>query len=385
MNKANPQVNITGAIPFILVHLACIAVFWTGVTLTSVYICLFSYLIRMWAITAGYHRYFSHKSYKTSRIFQFILAFLAQTSLQRGVLTWANDHRKHHLYSDTYEDMHSPTVHGFIYSHVGWIFAEERYDNDYKQMSDFKKFPELIWLDKHKYFPGIILAILSWLIGGWSGLIVGFFISTVILFHSTFFINSIAHVFGKQRYITGDFSRNNVWLAILTLGEGWHNNHHYYPASARQGFFWWEIDITYYVLKILEKCKIIWDLNEPKHEIINEQTALSSREVNQLKRLFQRSNFDLTILIKELNHLKEKLNFSSAAKIPMFEITKIKNLLEEKNILIKQFPPKLYQLLNKTLENSINTLEKINEQTSKIIILQSIGQIEDKLNSFSVA
>lgn len=274
ISKKHPKVFMTEAIPFVMVHLACLFVFLTGVTKSSLIICLVLHFIRIWAISAGYHRYFSHRSFKTSRVFQFILAFLAQSSTQRGVLQWANDHRKHHRYSDTENDLHSPRKHGFLYSHFGWIFAKETYDRQYEHMQDFKRYLEIVWINKYYHLPPITLALLTYIIAGWPGLIVGFFISTVLVYHCTFFINSLTHMFGKQRYITGDDSRNHWLLALLTFGEGWHNNHHYYPSSVRQGFFWWEIDVSYYILKLLEFFHIVWDLRIPPQEVIHRKEKL---------------------------------------------------------------------------------------------------------------
>ncbi len=262
------------AVPFFLVHLTCIAALWTGVTATSVAIAVVLYLVRMFAITAGYHRYFSHRSFKTSRAFQFILAFLAQSSTQQGALWWAAKHRQHHRHSDTELDVHSPRHRGFWFAHLGWIFSRTQKNADYRMIPDLMRFPELRWLDRHHRIPGLVLAIATLLIGGWPGLIVGFFWSTVVLYHCTFFINSLAHVIGRQRYVTGDDSRNNWWLALITLGEGWHNNHHHYQASTRQGFRWWEIDVTYYGLTALSWLGIVWDLKSPPAEVVRGERPL---------------------------------------------------------------------------------------------------------------
>lgn len=267
-----------GAIPFALVHLVCFAAIWTGITTQAVVICIVLFVIRMFGVSAGYHRYFSHRSFKTSRAFQFALAWLAQSSAQRGVLWWAARHRHHHKHSDTDQDVHSPRQRGFWYAHVGWIFVPQDDTRAHASVPDLASYPELSWLTKHQYFPATILGIAVWCIAGWPGLIVGFFWSTVILYHVTFMINSLAHVHGSQPYLTGDDSRNNWWLALLTLGEGWHNNHHAYMSSARQGFRWREIDITYYILKALSAVGLVWDLNEPPVAILN-KTKPPSRGV----------------------------------------------------------------------------------------------------------
>jgi stearoyl-CoA desaturase (delta-9 desaturase) len=264
-----------GAIPFILVHLLCFAVFVTGITSQALWICLILFVVRMFGVSAGYHRYFSHRAFKTSRVGQFVLAWIAQSSAQRGVLWWSARHRHHHKYSDTEDDVHSPRQRGFLYAHVGWVFTRQDDQAARDAVPDLTSYPELRWLSKYQYLPATVLGVATWLIAGWSGLIVGFFWSTVLVYHVTFMINSLAHVHGKQRYVTGDDSRNNWWLAVLTLGEGWHNNHHAYMASTRQGFRWWEIDMTYYVLKGLSWLHIVWDLNEPPAAIVNNTKPLA--------------------------------------------------------------------------------------------------------------
>ena len=262
-------------LPFIIVHLACFAIFWVDVQPIDWIICGALYVIRMFGITAGYHRYFSHRSFKTSRAFQFFLAFLGQSSAQRGALWWAAKHREHHKYSDTEQDIHSPVQHGFWYSHVLWIFSKRGQTADYSIIKDFQKYPELVWLNKWDRLPPFLLGVLVWAVAGWSGLVVGFFVSTVILFHGTFTINSLAHVIGKQPYATGDHSRNNLFLAIITLGEGWHNNHHHFPSATPQGFYWWQIDITYYILKTLSFFRIVWDLRLPPAHVVEGKRRLS--------------------------------------------------------------------------------------------------------------
>ena len=198
---------------FLLAHLACVGVLWCGVTVLSVWLCIALYVVRMFGVTAGYHRYFSHRSFKTSRVFQFVLALLAQSSAQKSVMWWAAKHRHHHRHSDTEADVHSPRHMGFWYSHVGWIFTAQHDTTDFDAIPDLTKYPELLWLERHPYLPATVLAAACFAFGGWSGLVVGFFWSTVLLYHGTFFINSLAHVHGNQRYVTGDDSRNNWWLA----------------------------------------------------------------------------------------------------------------------------------------------------------------------------
>ncbi len=269
------------AIPFVLVHLACFAVFWSGVTWQAVALGIGLYWLRIFAIGAGYHRYFSHRAYSTSRAFQFVLAVLSQSTSQKSVLWWAAKHRHHHLHSDTERDVHSPRRHGFIYSHLGWIFSRRHDKADLNKVADFARYPELMWLHRYEQVPALVLAVLCFLIAGWPGLIVGFFWSTVLVYHGTFAINSLAHVSGSKRYVTGDDSRNNWLLAIITMGEGWHNNHHAYQSSVRQGFRWWEFDPTYYILRALSWVGLVWDLKTPPEAVLRNDQRLGSRVINR--------------------------------------------------------------------------------------------------------
>lgn len=267
------------AIPFVLAHVACLAAIWTGITWQAVAICVTLYWLRIFAIGAGYHRYFSHRAYATSRAFQLVLAVLCQSTAQKSVLWWAAKHRHHHLHSDTRQDVHSPRHFGFIYSHLGWIFAEKHGATDLTKIADFARYPELMWLHWLELAPAVGLAGLCFLVGGWSGLVVGFFWSTVLVYHATFCINSLAHVRGSRRYVTGDDSRNNLLLAIFTMGEGWHNNHHAYQSSVRQGFRWWEIDATFYILKALSWLRLVWDLKAPPAALLRNERRLGARVI----------------------------------------------------------------------------------------------------------
>ena len=251
------------------VHVVCLAAFFTGVSWKAVGLCLALYVIRMFGITAGYHRYFAHRSYRTSRFFQFLMAWLGCSAVQKGPLWWASHHRHHHQHSDQEEDVHSPELKGFWWSHAGWILSKKYEATDLNIIKDFAKYPELCWLNRYHVVPGIVLAVLCFLGMGWQGLVWGFFISTVLLYHGTFVINSLCHMFGKVRYKTTDTSRNSLLLAILTLGEGWHNNHHYYATSTNMGFFWWELDISYYALRVLSWLGLIWDIKTPPQRVLD--------------------------------------------------------------------------------------------------------------------
>lgn len=254
-------------VPFLLVHVAALAAFFVPFAWGWVALAFGLYALRMWALTAGFHRYFSHRSFKTSRAFQFVLAVVGTLCVQKGPLWWAAHHRHHHKKSDRPGDLHSPLVHGFLWAHVGWVLTTEHNDTDYDRIADFAKYPELRWLNEHHVVPPVALAVLLFLLGGLPALVWGFFVSTVVLWHATFAINSLTHMIGRRRYQTPDDSRNSLVLALVTLGEGWHNNHHYYKSSTRQGFYWWEIDVTYYVLRALAAVGLVWDLKEPSEEV----------------------------------------------------------------------------------------------------------------------
>ncbi|MHB8419058.1 MAG: acyl-CoA desaturase [Myxococcales bacterium] len=226
------------------------------------------YVGRMAAITGGFHRYFAHRSYQTSRAFQFLLALLGTTAVQKGPLWWAATHRHHHRYSDQPEDVHSPTQRGFWWAHVGWIFAPRFEKTRLDLVPDLAKYPELRWLDRYWLVPQVGLALLLFALGGAHALIWGFFVSTVVLWQGTYSINSLSHLFGRRRFPTTDTSRNSLALALVTLGEGWHNNHHYYPGSMRQGFYWWQVDLVGYLVRFLEKLGVVWNVRRAPARIL---------------------------------------------------------------------------------------------------------------------
>jgi len=255
--------------PFWGVHIAAVVgVALLGWSWKGFALAMALYFIRMFGVTGAYHRYFAHRTYRTSRWFQFCLAWLAQSSLQKGALWWGAHHRDHHKYSDTKLDPHSWREEGFWWSHVGWILSTETEDTNFKNIPDLARYKELRWLNTWHLVPGVLLAIGLYLVGSWHALVWGFFVSTTLLWHGTFSINSLAHWWGRRRYKTTDDSKNSLALALITMGEGWHNNHHYYPRSTAQGFFWWEIDCTYYILWGLSKVGLVWDLHTPPKAVL---------------------------------------------------------------------------------------------------------------------
>ena len=247
-------------IGFALLHLFALGVFFVPFSPRLLTWLAATYSLRMFAVTAGYHRYFSHRSYKMGRVAQFLMAFLAESSAQKGVLWWAAQHRDHHQHSDNLNDVHSPSQQGFWWAHVGWVLSNKHDSYDPKRIADFAKFPELRWLDRYHLLPTTVFAACVLWLGGLPAFFWGYVLSTVLLYHCTFSINSLAHLFGTRRFNTPDDSRNNWWLALITFGEGWHNNHHYVMASCSQGYRWWEIDITYTILRTLSFAGVVRDL-----------------------------------------------------------------------------------------------------------------------------
>ena len=268
--------------PFVALHLGCLGVLWVGVSPVAVAVAILSYLFRMFAITAFYHRYFSHKSFSTGRLTQFLFAVLGAASTQRGPLWWAAHHRNHHRYADTRQDPHRPGD-GLFWSHMGWFLSGRHFDTDLSRVRDWARFPELLWLDRLDTLVPVVYAAALFGLGEWlavtmpelqtSGLqmlVWGYVISTVALIHATLLVNSLAHRWGRRRFETRDDSRNNLLIALLTLGEGWHNNHHRYAGSARQGFYWWQVDVSYYLLRLLAAFGLVWDLKKVPSVVLEE-------------------------------------------------------------------------------------------------------------------
>jgi stearoyl-CoA desaturase (delta-9 desaturase) len=259
--------------PFLALHLGCLLVLLTGWSPVALVVCAALYAVRMFAITAFYHRYFSHRAFAAPRWVQFAFALLGNMAVQRGPLWWAAHHRKHHKFSDTERDVHSPHQHTFYWSHMGWFTTPEGFRTDLDQVRDFARFPELRFLDRFDVIGPVLLGVGLYCLGAWLEAVApslgtsawqmvawGFFVSTTILFHVTSLVNSAGHLTGSRRYATKDHSRNSLWLALLTFGEGWHNNHHHYPVSARQGFYWWEVDLSYYILRVMQVFGLVSNL-----------------------------------------------------------------------------------------------------------------------------
>ncbi len=319
--RAHPDgINLVRCIPFVILHIGCLGVIWTGGSWFAAGAAAALYFIRMFAVTGIYHRYFSHKSYSTSRFGQFLLAVFGATCVQRGALWWAYHHRHHHQHSDEPEDVHSPHVHGFWWSHIGWITSRRNFPTDYSKIRDLAKFPELVFLNRFDVLVPALFALGLFLSGrfleqtapslhtsGAQLLVWGFFISTTALFHGTSCINSLAHLMGNRRFETEDDSRNSFILSLITLGEGWHNNHHRYMSATRQGFYWWEIDITYYLLKTVSWTGFIWDLKGVPSSIYREAELRNHRDTV--------ARFSMSSVQDEINTLKRVVPTAAAIAI----------------------------------------------------------------------
>ncbi len=294
INENQPHIHETAAdkidwlraIPFILLNASCLLVFYFGFSSIAFTVAVILYFVRIFSIGAFYHRFFSHRAFKTNRFWQCIFALIAGMCAQRGPLWWASHHRHHHVVSDEPGDTHSPVQHGFWWSHFGWFLSKRNYYYNPANVSDLLRFPELVFLDRFDllmpavlffslFLSGFLLRLYAPELHTGPGLMLvwGFCISTVAVFNTTVLVNSINHISGKRRFLTKDNSRNNWLLALLTFGEGWHNNHHFYPSSARQGFYWWEIDVTYYIIKCLEKMGIVWDVRQIPPALLKQQSA----------------------------------------------------------------------------------------------------------------
>ena len=317
LDPPDARINWWSTWPIWLLHVLPFLAFFTGVPWWTWVLMGGTFFVRMFFITAGYHRYFAHRSYKCSRAWQFVLAFGGGTAAQKGALWWAGNHRRHHRYADTDRDTHSPRE-GFWWSHIGWILSNKHDETPMDDIADFAAYPEIRWLNRHDWVPPWTLAVLVTVFAGWSGLLIGFIMSTVLLWHATFMVNSVVHVVGTRRYATNDTSRNNLAVALITLGEGWHNNHHYYPASARQGFYWWEYDVTYTVLKGMSWIGLVRDLKTPSREV---------RTANRIKD----GNLDHGMAREHLRQLTQVVERSRVATLDVadFDLDTAKSELEE--------------------------------------------------------
>ncbi|MCA1567752.1 MAG: acyl-CoA desaturase [Acidobacteria bacterium] len=279
------EVDFSGVLFVVVFHvLTIVGVFVVGSSLYLVGLGFLSYSIRVWVITAGYHRYFAHRSYQTSRAFQFIIGLLGTLAVERGPLWWATMHRLHHRYADQEQDVHSPFQDGLLWAYIGWMHSKNNCaTTDYSKVKDFSNYPELRWLNRFYLIPPLVVGILLLILCSQAVFVWVVLVGTVIQWHTLFFSNTACHIFGSRRFNTNDTSRNNLLCAIILMGEGWHNNHHYYARSARQGFYWWEVDVSYYSIKLLEKLGIVWNVREiPRHILARGLRSAATGSVGDL-------------------------------------------------------------------------------------------------------
>lgn len=286
---APSRVQLKHLLPFLAIHLVCVGVIWVGVSWVAVGVAFVLYWVRMFVITGFYHRYFSHRSFKTSRVMQALMAAVGTTTAQRGPMWWAAWHRHHHRHSDDHPDIHSPHWYGLLWSHMFWFNSDDGVAIDPSRVPDLMKYPELRFIERWHMLGPLGLAAAMFVLGwglaaaglntsGAQMLVWGFGVSTVVLYHCTFTINSLAHMWGRRRFKTKDDSRNNLALALVTMGEGWHNNHHFHPGSSRQGFYWWEIDVTYYILWAMSKVGLVWELRGVPERVYHAAEEHAGRE-----------------------------------------------------------------------------------------------------------
>lgn len=361
-----------GCIRFVVIHLLCLLAFWVGFDVWDVMIAAAFYVMHLFFVTAGYHRYFSHRTYKMGRVMQFIMAWGAEQTAQKGVLWWASHHRHHHKYSDEPNDVHSVRQGGFFWAHVGWIFHPDWEQTEMSRVKDWAKYPELVWLDKNKFVPPLTLALICFLIGGWTGIIVWFLWSVVIAWHGTFTINSLSHVFGSQRYETGDDSRNNWFLALITLGEGWHNNHHHFQASVKQGFFWWEYDFTYYALWALSKLGLVSGLRKPPAHVVNDSKHPVQQAIAAFAESATRVKLEAT---QSLEELYARQNQAYEEAVERWEAAK-RNAQESANRRIEIAAMNVEEAMI-ALEKSLDDLKQSWDESAEEILAAARESLDD--------
>jgi stearoyl-CoA desaturase (delta-9 desaturase) len=261
---------------FWFVQASAITVFFVPFAWPLVVLWACSHFLRAIGLTLVFHRYLAHRAFQMNRGVRLLWAFLGTAAMQKGPLWWAGHHIDHHKYADREGDPHSPVVSGFYYAHIGWFLNDARHDELDRAnpvVRDFSLVPELRWLDRYYAVPPILWAAGMYVLGGLPWLAWGFCLPTVTLAHATFAINTVNHMFGSRRFDTPDESRNNLFTAIFAAGEGWHNNHHRYQRAARNGFYWWEVDPTYAVIRVMEWFGLVWGVQAVPLRIYREAEA----------------------------------------------------------------------------------------------------------------
>ncbi|MDR1989155.1 MAG: acyl-CoA desaturase [Acidobacteriaceae bacterium] len=269
---------------FWLVQASALLVFFVPFTWPLVALWAVSHFLRAMGLTLSFHRYYAHRSFQMNRVARFIWTFIGVAAMQKGPLWWAGHHVNHHRFADREGDPHSPMVSGVYYAHIGWFLNDAKHDRieaTNPVIRDFSKVPEIAFLDRYFFLPPLMLAVTMFAIGGWPWLVWGFCLPTMTLAHSTFAINTVNHMFGSRRFDTIDESRNNPITAIFAVGEGWHNNHHRYQRSARNGFYWWEFDPTWYAIRTMQAVGLAWNVQPVPERIYAEAKATRERRAKK--------------------------------------------------------------------------------------------------------
>jgi stearoyl-CoA desaturase (Delta-9 desaturase) len=272
--------NVVQITIFWLVQASALLVFAVPFRWAFIAIWAASHFIRAIGLTLAFHRYFAHRAFKMNRVARFAWAFIGTAAMQKGPLWWAGHHVNHHRFADRDGDPHSPMVSGVYYAHIGWFLNDaknDRLEPTNPVIRDFRKAPEIVWLDKYFFVPPLLLAIVLYAIGDIPLLVWGFCLPTTTLAHATFAINTVNHMFGSRRFETVDESRNNPITAVFAVGEGWHNNHHRYQRAARNGFYWWEFDPTWYVIRAMAALGLVWDVQPVPKRIYDEARVVKAK------------------------------------------------------------------------------------------------------------
>ena len=253
--KEKLGVNWANVIFIIVAHIAAVAAlfFWSWPAVITGFV-LF-YVAGSFGIGMGYHRLLTHRGYKVPRLVEYFLATCGTLSLEGGPIQWVVTHRIHHAHADRPGDPHTPRDGGW-WAHMGWILWGTAQNHDAATIAHYA--PDLVkdryyrWLNNYYYVPLLIVGIGLFIFGGWGVVLWGVFLRTTVALHATWLVNSATHLWGEQRFKTDDDSRNSWWVALLTFGEGWHNNHHAHPTSARHGLHWYEIDLNWLGIRALQ-------------------------------------------------------------------------------------------------------------------------------------
>jgi len=265
--------NIVQATIFWVVQASALLVFAVPFRWAFLGLWAASHFLRAIGLTLVFHRYLAHRAFRMNRVARFVWTFIGTAAMQKGPLWWAGHHVNHHRFADREGDPHSPMISGFYYAHVGWFLHDTKHDRveaTNPVIRDFSTVPEIAWLDRYFFLPPAALAATLFLAGGWPWLVYGFCLPTMTLAHATFAINTVNHMFGSRRFDTLDESRNNPLTAFFAVGEGWHNNHHRYQRAARNGFYWWEVDVTWYVIRLMSAVGLAWNVQGVPRRIYEE-------------------------------------------------------------------------------------------------------------------